>query len=67
MEFCIIDLLEDEFNGVKFFLCVVEEVFYIDENDVDDEVIEGLDFKFEVVENVRLFNLLFIVDKIVRC
>lgn len=56
--------MEDEFVVVKFLLRVVEEVFYMDDN-VDDELIEGGDFMLEFVENVKLFNLLFIVDKLV--
>lgn len=58
---------EDELNGVKPLLRAVEEVFHIDENDADDEVTEGLDFKSEVVENVRSLNLPLTADKIVRC
>lgn len=67
LESCIIDLSEDELNGVKPLLRAVEEVFHIDENDADDEVTEGLDFKSEVVENVRSLNLQLTADKIVRC
>lgn len=67
LESCIIDLSEDELNGVKPLLRAVEEVFHIDENDADDEVTEGLDFKSEVVENVRSLNLPLTADKIVRC
>lgn len=49
---------------LKFLLWVVEEVFYIDDdNDVDVEGVE--DFKLVVLDNVKLLNLLFIVDKII--
>ena len=65
LESCIIDLTEDELNGVKPLLRAVEEVFHIDENDTDDEVTEGLDFKSDVVENVKSLNLPLTADKIV--
>ncbi|XP_078371536.1 protein FAM114A2-like isoform X2 [Oculina patagonica] len=65
LESRIIDLTEDELNGVKPLLRAVEEVFHIDENDADDDVTEGGDFKSEVEENVQSLNLPFTADKIV--
>ena len=49
---------------MKPLLRAVEEVFHIDENEADDELAEGGDFKSEVVENVRSLNLPFTADKL---
>ena len=66
LESRIIDLSEDELNAVKPLLRAVEEVFHIDdENDADDEVTEGGDFKSEVLDNVKSLNLPFTADKMV--
>lgn len=66
LESRIIDLTEDELNGVKPLLRAVEEVFRVDENDADDdEITEEGDFKSEVLENVKSLNLPFTADKIV--
>ena len=60
-------MTEDELSGVKPLLRAVEEVFHIDENDADDEVTEGLDFKSDVIENVKSLNLPLTADKMVTC
>ena len=58
-------MTEDELNGVKPLLRAVEEVFHIDDDDTDDDVTEGGDFKSEVEENVKSLNLPFTADKII--
>lgn len=65
LESRIIDLTEEELAAVKPLLRAVEEVFDIDDNDADDELAEGGDFKSELVENVKSLNLPFTADKIV--
>lgn len=65
LESRIIDLTEEELAAVKPLLRAVEEVFHVDEDDADDELVEGGDFKSELTENVKSLNLPFTADKIV--
>ena len=65
LESRVIDLTEEELAAVKPLLRAVEEVFHIDDDDADDELAEGGDFKSELIENVKSLNLPFTADKIV--
>lgn len=64
LESRIIDLAEEELAAVKPLLRAVEEVFHIDDNEADDDMAEGEDFKTEITENVKSLNLSVTADKI---
>ena len=64
LESRIIDLAEEELAAVKPLLRAVEEVFHIDDNEADDDMAEGEDFKTEISENVKSLNLSVTADKI---